>query len=102
MATGYPDNWNEIATTLKEKHGWKCERCGHAHDPATGYCLTVHHLDMEPSNCREWNLAALCQRCHLQIQGRVDFHQFYMFEHTAWMKPHVEGFQKWMEAQTAP
>ena len=57
-----------------------------------GYMLTVHHLDMDPANCQDYNLAALCQRCHLRIQGKVDFEQGYMLEHSEWMKPHVEGF----------
>ena len=37
--------------------------------------------------------AALCQSCHLQIQGRVDFEQQYMLEHSDWMVPFVEGFK---------
>ena len=88
----YPANWAEIAAALKDRHGWHCERCGHPHDPGAGYTLTVHHLDMDPANCADWNLAILCQRCHLRIQVKVDFEQGYMFEHTGWMKPHVEGF----------
>ena len=24
----YPDNWDEIATAIKEAAGWKCEKCG--------------------------------------------------------------------------
>ena len=88
----YPENWGEIATAIKDKHNWKCERCGHKHEPQTGYTLTVHHLDMDKANCEDWNLAALCQRCHLRIQGRVFLPQFYMFEHSEWFKPHVEGY----------
>ena len=91
----YPTNWNKIATDVKERCNWKCERCGHAHDPESGYCLTVHHLNMDPACCEDWNLAVLCQRCHLSIQGRVVFCQQYMLEHSEWMKPHVEGFKKW-------
>src|SRR4051794_10918510 len=33
--------------------------------------LTVHHLNGDKFDCRWWNLVALCQRCHLQIQGKV-------------------------------
>ncbi|GAH88897.1 unnamed protein product, partial [marine sediment metagenome] len=32
--------------------------------------LTVHHLDGNKANCEDWNLAALCQRCHLR-KGRI-------------------------------
>lgn len=64
----YPDNWDKIATQIKKDAGWKCERCGHPHDPAAGRTLTVHHLDSNPQNCQPENLAALCQACHLHIQ----------------------------------
>ena len=93
----YPDNWKEIATALKERHGWKCERCGHAHEVETGYVLTVHHLDGNPSNCEDWNLAALCQRCHLRIQGRVRMDQMFfadILDVSPWFRPHLEGYLK--------
>ncbi|MBX3736701.1 MAG: HNH endonuclease [Candidatus Didemnitutus sp.] len=53
---------------------------------------TVHHLDGDKSNCRWWNLLALCQRCHLTIQSRVNPHQPYMLEHSEWFKPYVAAF----------
>lgn len=56
---------------------------------------TVHHLDGDKANCRWWNLLALCQRCHLTIQSRVNPHQPYMFEHSDWFKPYVAGFYAW-------
>jgi len=87
----YPANWPEIALEIKCAAGWRCERCGHEHDIGSGHVLTVHHLDGDKANCAAWNLAALCQRCHLSIQGRVKFGQGYMFEHSDWMRPHVEG-----------
>lgn len=93
----YPEDWERIALAVKEKAGWKCERCGHRHDPRNGYCLTVHHLDGDKSNILDWNLAALCQRCHLAIQGKVNMFQCYMFEHTPWMKPHVEAMELWRQ-----
>lgn len=48
----------------------KCEWCGAEHlkpHPKTGYkvSLATAHLDRDRSNNRFWNLAALCQRCHL-------------------------------------
>lgn len=54
--------------------------------------LTVHHLDGNKLNCRWWNLAALCQRCHLTIQGKVKMHRPYFLEHSEWFKPYVAGF----------
>lgn len=49
--------------------------------------LTVHHFDGNKANCSWWNLLALCQRCHLRIQGHVNPQQPYMLEHAEWMKP---------------
>ncbi len=93
----YPENWPEIAERIKAKQGWKCERCGHAHDPEAGYTLTVHHLIADKSLCEDWNLAALCQRCHLSIQARINMFQriFGFVEISRWFKPHLEGFREW-------
>ena len=54
--------------------------------------LTVHHLDGDKSNCEWWNLAALCQVCHLIIQGKVRMEQVWMLEHSEWFKPYVAGY----------
>ena len=70
----YSADWKAIAAHVKEAAGWRCVRCGHAHEPATGYTLTVHHLTGDKANMRWWNLAPLCQRCHLHIQGKVVMH----------------------------
>jgi len=91
----YPDNWDEIATRIKDKAAWKCERCGHPHDPANAYTLTVHHLDGNKSNCEDWNLAALDQRCHLHIQAKVKMNQLFfpeILEVSDWFKPHLQGY----------
>jgi len=93
----YPESWPGIATGIKSKAGWKCERCKHIHDFESGHVLTVHHLDGNKANVEEWNLAALCQRCHLRIQGRVHMDQFFMSEIldvSEWFKPHLEGYLK--------
>lgn len=91
----YPPDWALIATALKERHGWRCERCKHDHEVTTGYVLTVHHLDGNKANCADWNLAALCQRCHLTIQGRVKMDQQFfeaILPVSEWFKPHYEGY----------
>jgi hypothetical protein len=88
----YPPNWKEIAQTVKDAAGWKCIRCSHPHDVKAGYMLTVHHLDMNPANCEWWNLAALCQKCHLQIQHKVVMERPWMLEHSAWFRPFVAGY----------
>jgi len=92
----YPENWPVVARQVKEANGWKCERCGHENDWENGYTLTVHHLDMNKENLELWNLAALCQRCHLHIQGKVDFYRDTLTGmHRAWMAKHVEGYNEW-------
>lgn len=53
---------------------------------------TVHHFDGNKANCEWWNLLALCQRCHLTIQCRVNPETTYIFEHSEWIKPYVAGF----------
>ena len=68
-AANYPEDWPEIARAVKEHAGGKCERCGAAHDPENGFTLTVNHMDMDPRNVALDNLAALCQGCHLYVQG---------------------------------
>lgn len=54
--------------------------------------LTVHHLTGVKADLRWWNLAALCQRCHLEIQGRVRMEQVYPHEHSEWFKPYAAGY----------
>lgn len=88
----YPPNWEEIANAVKTAAGWKCVRCGHAHDVEAGYMLTVHHLDLDPSNCAWWNIPALCQRCHLRIQAKVVMERFWMLDHSPWFKPYLAGY----------
>lgn len=58
--------------------------------------LTVHHLDGDKANCRWWNLASLCQRCHLYIQGKVVMERVYPHEHSEWFKPHAAGYYAWV------
>lgn len=78
----YPDNWEEISLvirTVRAKH--RCEWCGAYNGdvhPVTGsiVILTVAHLGVphpdgtpgdkeDKMDVRPENLAALCQRCHL-------------------------------------
>ena len=88
----YPDNWPEIAKKVKDEAGWHCVRCGHPHNHFQGYCLTVHHLDLDPQNCEWWNTPALCQRCHLKIQAKVVMERMWMFEHSSWFRPYAAGY----------
>ena len=88
----YAENQKDINQSLKDKWDWRCERCGHEHNVTSGHVLTVHHLDLDKGNNADWNLACLCQRCHLAVQGKVFMPQFYMFEHSDWMVPHLTGY----------
>lgn len=89
----YNDNWPEIAAQVKVEAGGCCEACSHVHDPANGYTLTVHHLDGNSMNDARWNLAALCQRCHLRMAQYLDLDQLlldFMYP-DFWLIPHLEG-----------
>ena len=98
----YPDDWERIAFIMKCGTRWKCERCGHVHDVESGHVLTVHHLIPDKSLCEEWNLAVLCQRCHLSVQSRfnlyVEVYQLYLFDVDGWWSPHVAGFRQWLNS----
>jgi len=54
--------------------------------------LTVHHLNGVKWDCRWWNLVALCQVCHLTVQGRVRMEQVYPHPHSPWFQPHAAGY----------
>jgi hypothetical protein len=90
----YPANWKEIAIEVKDAADWTCVRCGVPHSGRMdGNGLTVHHLDLNPANCEWWNIPALCQRCHLQIQHKVVMERpWVMAEHSTWFKPYVAGY----------
>jgi hypothetical protein len=80
-ASRYPENWKEISQRIRERDGNRCKWCGaqnYQPHPITRskVILTVAHLgvdypDGRPGNkhdkmdVRDENLAALCQRCHL-------------------------------------
>ncbi|QFG09092.1 HNH endonuclease [Mycobacterium phage ThulaThula] len=79
----YPDDWPEISARIKfDRAGGRCEcegECGRGthegrcpnrhHRPAYGtgsrVVLTTAHLNHQPEDCRDDNLRAMCQGCHL-------------------------------------
>lgn len=78
----YPADWPRISQRIRARARGRCEgpagrpleapgRCGALHGephPVTGskVCLTVAHIvNPDPMDCRDENLAALCNRCHL-------------------------------------
>lgn len=54
--------------------------------------LTVHHFDGNKANDAWWNTLSLCQRCHLEVQGKVDPDVPFFLEHSGWLKPFVAGY----------
>lgn len=107
----YPPDWPAISRRVRTEGGDRCIRCAHPSDrpgrlvPCDVYCrhdadgrqrmLTVHHLDGDKANSAWWNLLALCQVCHLQVQARVVPERPWLFEHSEWFKPFVAGFYAW-------
>lgn len=80
----YPDNWEEISYKIRSQRAkWRCEQCGaiaFEPHPLTGsrVILTVHHIGVarpdgspgdykDKMDCRDENLIALCQDCHLRV-----------------------------------
>jgi heterodisulfide reductase subunit B len=67
----YHPKWSLISRLIRfRRAGNRCEWCGaenYQPHPDTGslVCLTVAHLDRDRTNNRFSNLAALCQKCHL-------------------------------------
>lgn len=76
----YPDNWDEVRERIRIRAKDKCEWCGAVNHSYVNritreLCLqdeentirivcTTAHLDHNPENCDDENLAFLCQRCH--------------------------------------
>lgn len=81
----YPDDWPAISLRIRtERAQGRCEcvgQCGRHADwcearngephpvTASTVVLTVAHLNHQPEDVREENLAAMCQRCHLAYDG---------------------------------
>ena len=83
----YPKNWKEISNRIRfERAGCRCEcegecglhtttgRCIERHGEPAHYAngkivLTVAHLNHDEADCRDENLKAMCQRCHLRYDS---------------------------------
>lgn len=60
--------------------------------------LTVHHLLVGQEHKRNllwWNLVSLCQRCHLNVQRRVDLTRPWPAPHSVWFQPYAAGWYAW-------
>lgn len=87
-----PKERKALHDRVRAEAGFKCIRCQHPNDAKSHHVLTVHHFDGNKSNNAWWNLMALCQKCHLRVQGRVVPDIPYFLEHAEWAKPYVAGF----------
>ncbi len=73
----YPDDWEAIATAVKEAADWRCQECGkQCRRPGEPFdthkrTLTVAHIDPDPSNVSRENLRALCAPCHLRLDAKM-------------------------------
>ncbi|WP_310414621.1 restriction endonuclease [Chamaesiphon sp. OTE_8_metabat_110] len=79
LTLDYPDNWSDIATTVKQAAGYRCNRCGlKCLPPHSSYrhldlslrrklSAQVHHLDGNPAQNDTSNLVCLCSGCHLRM-----------------------------------
>lgn len=88
----YAENGKETRKAAREAAGNICIRCKHPNDFSSGHVLTTHHFDGNKANDAWYNLMALCQRCHLHIQNKVDPQIPFFFQHTEWAKPYMAGF----------
>lgn len=79
----------------RDLDGFDCDGIAHSMTLAQWRILTVHHLNGIKHDCRWWNLVALCQRCHLTIQGRVVMGRVWPWEHSDWFKPYAAGWYAW-------
>jgi 5-methylcytosine-specific restriction endonuclease McrA len=72
--TRYSPDWPEIRSRILKRADYKCEWCGaqnYKTHPDTGakVVLTIAHMDHTPEHNEEWNLRALCQRCHCRYDS---------------------------------
>ena len=62
----YGHHWRTVERpAILMRAGWECQRCG-AGDKPLGLVSTLQgcHLDGNPENGDETNLACLCRKCH--------------------------------------
>lgn len=71
----YPTDWKQLATSVKEATGWRCQVCGkQCYRPGeavqdTRQVLTVAHVNHVESDCDPANLVAACSVCHLRYDA---------------------------------
>jgi 5-methylcytosine-specific restriction endonuclease McrA len=95
----YPPQWSRTSRWVRGHAGWRCELCGVKNGPPPNL-LTVHHLDNNKWNLLPWNLAALCQSCHRQVQWTLDFCQSTLTDiYPEWLRQHVRAYNAWAQTK---
>lgn len=57
----------ELKNIVKTRDNFNCQMCGineDEHLKSVGYILSVHHIDYDKKNNKEYNLITLCHSCH--------------------------------------
>jgi 5-methylcytosine-specific restriction endonuclease McrA len=79
LSLEYPNDWTEIALSVKQAAGYRCNRCGLKCLPSNDsyrhldlslrrkLSAQVHHIDGNPSQNNTANLVCLCSGCHLRM-----------------------------------
>ena len=89
--TEYPPCWSRVSRWVRGRACWRCELCGVKNGPPPNL-LTVHHLDGNKWNLLPWNLAALCQSCHREVEWTLDFCQSTLTDiYPEWLRQHVSA-----------
>ena len=91
------EHGSETVAVLPDPHGFHVTHWEPGKQPAREAqwrILTCHHLG-EKADCRWHMLVALCQRCHLSVQGKVTMDKPWPWEHTEWFRPYAAAFYGW-------
>ena len=92
MVFGIPAFCDSLCDPARGLHLKRGMATPHHPERLNGINYGVHHFDGNKSNCRWWNLMALCNSCHLTIQALVIPERPWLFEHSEWMRPYVAGY----------
>lgn len=74
----YGFGWTqELREFIRKRDGYRCQECG-AHQREFTKKLSVHHIDYNKKNCKEWNLITLCNSCSTKVNfDRKNWEQYF-------------------------